>query len=280
MFTNTNVLNQFNALKTMKNVNDAEIVKSPKPAQLAEIASGGSGSQHLAKADSTKSVEEAAISKHKPVTKTLSHIYEMLQSFDKEDSQAQRDSGWNHHGKRRTGELQDDGSKSNKKSVNLIINNPKFLLNLTEQRLDRPLDIDTIMASIPPILEDKDNDQDFDTKTANLETTSFQNAATANIIETKTAIPASKLVVTFGQNMHKRAATLDKSKDSHSKSKKALLTVDSNDRLLRKERARPKNIVSSKPPCPPQNIKQHYQKIERYHKRNSLNFLKDETLIL
>jgi hypothetical protein len=288
MFTNTNVLNQFNALKTMKNVNDAEIVKSPKPAQLAEIASGGSGSQHLVKADSTKSVEEAAISKHKPVTKTLSHIYEMLQnqsnqSFDKEDSQAQRDSGWNHHGKRQTGELQDDGSKSNKKSVNVMlnVNNPKFLLNLAEQRLD----IDTIMASIPPILEDKDHDQDFDTKTANLETTSFQNAATANVIElseTKTAIPASKLVVTFGQNMHKRAATLDKSKDSHSKSKKALLTVDSNDRLLRKERARPKNIVSSssKPPCPPQNIKQHYQKIERYHKRNSLNFLKDETLIL
>jgi hypothetical protein len=158
----------------------------------------------------------------------------------------------------------------------VIIENPKFLLNLTEQRLD----IDTIMASIPPIPEDKDNDQDFDTKTANLETTSFQNAATANIIETKTAIPASKLVVTFGQNMHKRAATLDKSKDSHSKSKKALLTVDSNDRLLRQERtSRPKNIVSVKPP-PPQNIKQHYQKIQRFHKRNSLNFLKDETHIL
>jgi hypothetical protein len=95
MFTNTNVLNQFNALKTMKLVNDAEIGKSPKPAQLAEIASGGSGSQHLLKVDSNKnsttSVEEAAISKHKPVTKTLSHIYEMLQSFDKDDSQAQRD---------------------------------------------------------------------------------------------------------------------------------------------------------------------------------------------
>jgi hypothetical protein len=78
MFTNTNVLNQFNTLKTMKPMNDAEIVKSPKPAQLAEIASGGSGSQRLLKVDSTKSVEELAISKHKPVTKTLSHIYEML----------------------------------------------------------------------------------------------------------------------------------------------------------------------------------------------------------
>jgi len=44
MFTNTNVLNQFNALKTMKLLNDAEIVKSPNLLQLAEIASGGSGS--------------------------------------------------------------------------------------------------------------------------------------------------------------------------------------------------------------------------------------------
>jgi hypothetical protein len=131
------------------------------------------------------------------------------------------------------------------------VNNPKFLLNLAEQRLD----IDTIMASIPPIPEDKDNGQDFDTnthstkQTANLETTSFQNAATANIIETKTAIPASKLVVTFGQNMHRRAANQDKSKDSHSKSKRALLMVDSNDRLHRKEQAhRPKNLVLAKPP--------------------------------
>ena len=55
MFTNTNVLNKFNALKNMKNAKKGEIVKISNPGQLAEIISGESVAL-LNKNDSIKSV--------------------------------------------------------------------------------------------------------------------------------------------------------------------------------------------------------------------------------
>ena len=100
-------------MKNLKNSPKKEdIVKMANLGHLGEIQSGES---KLYNNDSIKSVGDKSSSK-KPVTKTLSHIYEQLKGFDEEGSSALKQSSLD----------------------------PRFL---GEQRLD----IDTIMASIPPV---------------------------------------------------------------------------------------------------------------------------------